>query len=381
MGLSEQRRKQRLVGSATTHNNAWVNDTSLPGQRLMASMGWAPGTGLGTSGSGMASNLTVSMKLDNKGIGAQRHEKEALQQNKADAWVGAGGDLGSLFERLNSANANETTSSVTAQEPAPVRMPSGSRLAHRAKFRRAKALAGNDMVHMNEILGICKDADGAQVVLTSKQDQPLVTIDKGKKRSHDDREDSADRADDQGTVLEAVSGSGHSDALPTKESKKKLRKDLNEDMVSGSSKKTKKSKKPKESNEEAGQESESSLKKPARRKDKGRRKDHEEQRESSSSKSKKRSEKDKDARQLPKRDMKPSHTASKSSVKEARLSVSQPDSNDSLQAKSEPTSDDEESNTLIFSSSGQTVFQYLSNKLIRRRAEVQKQRRDTGKWW
>ena len=132
MGLSEQRKKQRLVGSAATRNNAWVNDTSLPGQRLMASMGWAPGTGLGTGGSGMATNLAVSMKLDHKGIGAHRHEKEALQQNKADAWVGAGSDLGSLYDRLNSANANEATSSSLTPEPAsaPAPMPSGSRLAY-----------------------------------------------------------------------------------------------------------------------------------------------------------------------------------------------------------------------------------------------------------
>lgn len=129
MGLAEQRKKQRLVGSATTRNHAWVNDTSLPGQRLMASMGWAPGTGLGTSGQGMATNLTVSMKLDNKGIGAQRHEREALQQGKADAWIGAGGDLGMLFDRLNSANAPEQTPTETKKEaPAPV--PAVSRLAY-----------------------------------------------------------------------------------------------------------------------------------------------------------------------------------------------------------------------------------------------------------
>lgn len=130
MGLAEQRKKQRLVGSATTRNTAWLNDASLPGQRLMQSMGWAPGAGLGTSGQGMATNLTVSMKLDNKGIGAQRHEREALQQGRGDAWVGAGGDLGSLFDRLNSANADASDAghaSHAERTPAPV--PAVSRLA------------------------------------------------------------------------------------------------------------------------------------------------------------------------------------------------------------------------------------------------------------
>ena len=90
MGLSEPRKKQRLIGAATQRNTAWLNDLSLPGQRMMSMMGWAPGTGLGTSNQGMSTNLTVSMKLDNKGIGAHRHEREALEQGKADAWVGAG---------------------------------------------------------------------------------------------------------------------------------------------------------------------------------------------------------------------------------------------------------------------------------------------------
>lgn len=127
MGLAEQRKKQRLVGSATTRNSAWLNDASLPGQRMMTSMGWAPGSGLGTSGQGMSTNLAVSMKLDNKGIGAQRHEREALEQGKADAWIGAGGDLGSLFDRLNSANAEEKKAEP---EPAPRTTPSASRLAY-----------------------------------------------------------------------------------------------------------------------------------------------------------------------------------------------------------------------------------------------------------
>ena len=114
MGLSEPRGKQRLVGSSAARNAAWLNDTSLPGQRMLSSMGWAPGAGLGTNLQGMSSNLSLAIKLDNKGIGAHRHEKEAREQGKADAWVGAGGDLGSLFDRLNAANSD---SSNSAKEP------------------------------------------------------------------------------------------------------------------------------------------------------------------------------------------------------------------------------------------------------------------------
>lgn len=110
MGLSEARPKQRLVGAASARNASWLNDTSLPGQRMLAKMGWSPGAGLGTGLQGTSSNLSVAIKLDNKGIGAHRHEREAREQGKADAWVGAGGDLGSLFDRLNAANAEKRPS-------------------------------------------------------------------------------------------------------------------------------------------------------------------------------------------------------------------------------------------------------------------------------
>ncbi|WFD32578.1 hypothetical protein MSPP1_003626 [Malassezia sp. CBS 17886] len=164
MGLSEQRKKQRLVGAATTRNSAWVNDNSLPGQRMLASMGWSPGTGLGTSGGGLATNLAVSVKLDNKGIGAHRHEREALRDGQADAWVGAGGDLSSLFDRLNEVNAAESAEDKAPTHEKPDSVPTAlrppaSRLAHRAKFRRAKQMVGTSATSMNEILGITKEAE------------------------------------------------------------------------------------------------------------------------------------------------------------------------------------------------------------------------------
>lgn len=135
MGLSEPRKKQRLVGAASQANTAWLNDTSLPGQRMMSMMGWAPGSGLGTTNKGRTSNIAVAMKLDNKGIGAQRHEREALEQGKADAWVGAGGDLGSLFDRLNQANDTvpspaETTNTAALAAVVAEPRPAFSRLAY-----------------------------------------------------------------------------------------------------------------------------------------------------------------------------------------------------------------------------------------------------------
>ncbi|KAJ1019496.1 hypothetical protein NDA18_005979 [Ustilago nuda] len=113
MGLSGPKQKQRLVGSATTRNTAWLNDSSAPGQRMLAQMGWASGQSLGLTMPGLTENLKVAYKMDNKGIGAQRHEREARANGK-DIWVGGGGDLGSLFERLNAANTASSSSSLVA---------------------------------------------------------------------------------------------------------------------------------------------------------------------------------------------------------------------------------------------------------------------------
>lgn len=195
MGLAEVKRKQRLVGSAQTKNSAWSNDSSLPGQRLLASMGWSAGQGIGQSRSGMVAPVAVAFKMDNKGIGAQRLEREARASGQADAWIGGGGELGNLFDRLNAAaalndspastskngiiseeetkkadkerrraekkekkkeKAKELDNEVKAIEQkatsAPVMI--NPRMAARAKYLRAKRMVGNDLSSVNEILGI-----------------------------------------------------------------------------------------------------------------------------------------------------------------------------------------------------------------------------------
>ena len=272
MGLSEPRRKQRLVGAATHRNAAWTNDMSLPGQRMMSMMGWAPGEGLGTTNKGLSTNLTVSMKLDNKGIGAHRHEREAREQGRSDAWVGAGGDLGSLFDRLNQANEQ------AAPSPPPEPRPSSSRLAHRAKFRRAKQLHGQSAANLNEIFGISASAQASTECKQGKDEQD----DKAK-------EDKAKR----------------------KENKAKLREDKAKRREDKAKRKEDKAK---------------------RREDKAKRKEDKARSKEPSSKKRKRDEED-------------------------------------------------ESPPLVIRTNEQYVFQYLSNKLLRKKAEVARRKREQGIWW
>jgi len=272
MGLSEPRRKQRLVGAATHRNAAWTNDMSLPGQRMMSMMGWAPGEGLGTTNKGLSTNLTVSMKLDNKGIGAHRHEREAREQGRSDAWVGAGGDLGSLFDRLNQANEQ------AAPSPPPEPRPSSSRLAHRAKFRRAKQLHGQSAANLNEIFGISASAQASTECKQGKDEQD----DKAK-------EDKAKR----------------------KENKAKLRED-----------------------------------KAKRREDKAKRKEDKAKRKED-----------------------------KAKRKEDKVRSKEPSS------KKRKRDEEDESPPLVIRTNEQYVFQYLSNKLLRKKAEVARRKREQGIWW
>ncbi|KAL9938677.1 hypothetical protein V8E36_002396 [Tilletia maclaganii] len=106
MGLSERKVKRHLVGSAVSSNAAWTANDALPGQRMLASMGWAQGQGLGLSAQGSAAPISVAFKLDNKGLGVQRAEKEARSAGKAGMdWLGGGSDYEALLQRLNAANA------------------------------------------------------------------------------------------------------------------------------------------------------------------------------------------------------------------------------------------------------------------------------------
>lgn len=111
-----------MVGSASTRNTRWSADTSLPGHKLLSSMGWSAGEGIGGGTRGGAAPVAVALKLDKTGIGAGRQEREARAAGIADAWIGGGGELGGLFERLNavaSASASPAPAAAVEEVEAP----------------------------------------------------------------------------------------------------------------------------------------------------------------------------------------------------------------------------------------------------------------------
>ncbi|CEH13836.1 nucleolus protein [Ceraceosorus bombacis] len=104
--ISGGRQKQRLVGSASKKNTKWSLNESLPGHKLLSSMGWKAGQGIGSLIEGRQRGPvadSVMLKLDKGGIGAMRAQREAKQGG--DEWIAsnpaAANDLGDLFARLN----------------------------------------------------------------------------------------------------------------------------------------------------------------------------------------------------------------------------------------------------------------------------------------
>ncbi|PWN19726.1 hypothetical protein BCV69DRAFT_283833 [Microstroma glucosiphilum] len=144
MGLAGEKRKQRLVGSAVTRNSSWLADTSLPGQRLLSQMGWSEGQGIGGSGQGRTETIKTMYKMDNKGIGSQRAEKEMRDSGKAgvggaDKWIGGGGELGGLFERLNAASTSSSGVSTPIVEEMAETETITSKDSKKDKKRKRKA--------------------------------------------------------------------------------------------------------------------------------------------------------------------------------------------------------------------------------------------------
>lgn len=134
MGLAGPKRKQKLVGAATSRNTAWVEDASLPGQRLLAQMGWQQGQGLGAASEGRSEALKAMYKMDNKGIGTHRAEKEAREKGLPgpgmDRWIGGGGELGGLFERLNAGSGSSSPAVAISTPSSPALPPTAVSVDH-----------------------------------------------------------------------------------------------------------------------------------------------------------------------------------------------------------------------------------------------------------
>jgi Pin2-interacting protein X1 len=109
MGLAETKRKQKLAPSNFGHSS-WSDaaPTSSVGFKLMSTMGWAPGQGLGNDLQGEKNTIKYALKDDFLGIGAKKEYGGGL-------WRGTG-EVDDLYRRLEVGGNKPTEEVVEVKE-------------------------------------------------------------------------------------------------------------------------------------------------------------------------------------------------------------------------------------------------------------------------
>ncbi|CAM9357476.1 unnamed protein product [Choristocarpus tenellus] len=91
------------ASAGDTLNQAWKNDKSKFGFRMLEKMGWKEGKGLGKNEDGMATHVKVAKKSNNLGLGAKR-------DSAGDAgWESTSLSFNSVLEALGKAYGNAPT--------------------------------------------------------------------------------------------------------------------------------------------------------------------------------------------------------------------------------------------------------------------------------
>jgi Pin2-interacting protein X1 len=140
MGLSGRVDKQRL--SVDPNNKAWSDSTSKLGYRLLSSMGWKSGAGLGKDLDGINKHVSVKLKKDVLGVGADKCT--------IDNWLDNTSAFDALLESLNEGNKVEEV----IVEKKEVKKEESGRNSHRSKWLRNKSVGDFDATSLDQILGV-----------------------------------------------------------------------------------------------------------------------------------------------------------------------------------------------------------------------------------
>lgn len=92
MGLAGPRQKQRIT--ADPRNKNWTEDKGAIGFKMLEKMGWSEGKGLGSDETGRQTNIKVSLKTNNWGIGADA--------KTSDNWLENTFALDDMFKNMSS---------------------------------------------------------------------------------------------------------------------------------------------------------------------------------------------------------------------------------------------------------------------------------------
>jgi len=101
--LAEPRRKQKY--SLNPRGLDWSNDDSKFGQKLMERMGWKKGKGLGANEDGNQHHISVSTRIDNRGVGCTKQH--------SDNWLSHQEDFASILASLNTTHVTTSTAMLS----------------------------------------------------------------------------------------------------------------------------------------------------------------------------------------------------------------------------------------------------------------------------
>ncbi|XP_034835829.1 PIN2/TERF1-interacting telomerase inhibitor 1-like [Maniola hyperantus] len=139
--LAEPRRKQKVI-NLRAKNNAWSNDSTKFGQRMLEKMGWSSGKGLGAKENGIVEHVVARYKNDEKGLGFE---------DRNDQWTKHEDDFNSLLANLSNADGGmETLHSGISLEKKSKK--SKARI-HYHKFTRGKDLSRYSEKDLANIFG------------------------------------------------------------------------------------------------------------------------------------------------------------------------------------------------------------------------------------
>ncbi|KAJ8709270.1 hypothetical protein PYW07_009096 [Mythimna separata] len=139
--LAAPRRKQKVI-NLRAKNNAWSDDSTKFGQRMLEKMGWSEGKGLGAKENGIVEHVVARYKNDDRGLGFE---------DRNDQWVKHEDDFNSLLANLsNGDNNDEKLHSGVSLE---VKSKKSKARVHYHKFTRGKDLTRYSEKELANIFG------------------------------------------------------------------------------------------------------------------------------------------------------------------------------------------------------------------------------------
>ncbi|XP_049885673.1 PIN2/TERF1-interacting telomerase inhibitor 1-like [Pectinophora gossypiella] len=139
--LAGPRRKQKVI-NLRAKNNAWSNDSSKFGQRMLEKMGWSEGKGLGAKENGIVEHVVARYKNDDKGLGFE---------DRNDQWTKHEDDFNALLANLS--NGNDKEEQLHSGISLEVKSKKSKARIHYHKFTRGKDIARYSEKDLANIFG------------------------------------------------------------------------------------------------------------------------------------------------------------------------------------------------------------------------------------